>query len=381
MAKEIIRRFGTTAEHSAFTGAANEITVDSDKNTVVVHDGSTAGGFPLAKESAVGTAAALDAGAVTHAVFTKTDADTVSWTKTGNGTAETAQVIYVGVGDDIVEIASGTSISMPTLSAGTDYAIWCAPDGSLEADTSFTSAPTSGARLIGGFHYAPGGNASGQSGGDSTAQINEYSFWDLRYRPACEDPRGMTLVAGGFWADIYLTGVDHHVNGTSAYNVTIADGSSAPKVPSEFGGNGSTTYGSYTWYEAAELLASHGKKLPTQQEFMALAYGTTEETSRGSDPGSTGLDSDYTSKWGVMQSTGVMRVWGNHHGGEVDNTDWADNTDGRGESYYQPSAVLFGGFWTNGSRAGSRFSRWGNAPSDSGNNVGSRGVCDHLRLD
>jgi len=50
MAKEIIRRNGTTSEHSAFTGAEAEITVDTDKNTVVVHDGVTTGGFALAKE-------------------------------------------------------------------------------------------------------------------------------------------------------------------------------------------------------------------------------------------------------------------------------------------------------------------------------------------
>lgn len=44
-------RRGTTAEHSAFTGLVGEITVDTDKDTIVVHDGSTAGGFPLAKAS------------------------------------------------------------------------------------------------------------------------------------------------------------------------------------------------------------------------------------------------------------------------------------------------------------------------------------------
>lgn len=43
-------RRGTTAQHSTFTGAAGEITVDSDKKSVVVHDGATSGGFPLAKE-------------------------------------------------------------------------------------------------------------------------------------------------------------------------------------------------------------------------------------------------------------------------------------------------------------------------------------------
>jgi hypothetical protein len=44
-------RRGTTAQHSTFTGLVGEITVDTDKDTIVVHDGSTAGGFPLAKAS------------------------------------------------------------------------------------------------------------------------------------------------------------------------------------------------------------------------------------------------------------------------------------------------------------------------------------------
>ena len=41
-------RRGTTLEHSAFTGEIGEVTVDTDKNTIVVHDGSTPGGHPLA---------------------------------------------------------------------------------------------------------------------------------------------------------------------------------------------------------------------------------------------------------------------------------------------------------------------------------------------
>lgn len=47
MSTEVQRRRGTTAQHATFTGAAGELTVDTDKNTVVVHDGSTAGGHPL----------------------------------------------------------------------------------------------------------------------------------------------------------------------------------------------------------------------------------------------------------------------------------------------------------------------------------------------
>lgn len=44
MSTQIQTRRGTTAQHSSFTGAAGELTVDTDKNVVVVHDGSTAGG-------------------------------------------------------------------------------------------------------------------------------------------------------------------------------------------------------------------------------------------------------------------------------------------------------------------------------------------------
>ena len=49
MATRIKFRRGTTAQHSSFTGAVAEITVNTSKNTAVVHDGSTAGGFELCR--------------------------------------------------------------------------------------------------------------------------------------------------------------------------------------------------------------------------------------------------------------------------------------------------------------------------------------------
>ena len=51
MAKTVQLRRGTTAEHATFTGASGEVTVDQSKNVVVVHDGTTAGGHPVAKEA------------------------------------------------------------------------------------------------------------------------------------------------------------------------------------------------------------------------------------------------------------------------------------------------------------------------------------------
>lgn len=50
MAVQVQQRRGTTAQHSTFTGAVAEITVDTDKDTAVVHDGSTAGGVALARQ-------------------------------------------------------------------------------------------------------------------------------------------------------------------------------------------------------------------------------------------------------------------------------------------------------------------------------------------
>jgi hypothetical protein len=47
MSKRLQLRGGTTTEHATFTGAVREVTVDTTKDTLVVHDGATAGGFPL----------------------------------------------------------------------------------------------------------------------------------------------------------------------------------------------------------------------------------------------------------------------------------------------------------------------------------------------
>lgn len=44
MSKQVKWRRGTTAEHSTFTGAVGEVTVDTTKNVIVVHDGVTQGG-------------------------------------------------------------------------------------------------------------------------------------------------------------------------------------------------------------------------------------------------------------------------------------------------------------------------------------------------
>ena len=50
MAKLLKLRRGSTTQHSSFTGAEGEVTIDTTKDTAVVHDGAQAGGRPLARE-------------------------------------------------------------------------------------------------------------------------------------------------------------------------------------------------------------------------------------------------------------------------------------------------------------------------------------------
>ena len=321
----------------------------------------------------------LNANALTHAAgFRKAAPWGAAFSRVSAFSVKTATRLTVEVNGAAVDIPAETLVTMPANpTVGQDYAIWAKPDGSLEATANHTTPPITGSRKVGGFHYAPGGNATAQAGGDSTPGINSYSFWDLKWRPACADPRGMALVADGFWMDIYLTGVDAITNGSSRYNVLIADGSSPPKVPALFGGDGSANYGSYTWFEAQELSAAFGKRTPTQMEYMAACYGVTEASSRGTDPVNTILDAARTSKWGLIGATGNLWIWGEELGGP--NSTVA--TEGRGTTTNMPNASLLGGYWYDGSFSGSRCSFWNLAASNSFNNIGSRFACDHLQLE
>ena len=50
MAKLLKLRRGSTSDHNNFTGAEGEVTVDTTKDTLVVHDGQTAGGYEMLRE-------------------------------------------------------------------------------------------------------------------------------------------------------------------------------------------------------------------------------------------------------------------------------------------------------------------------------------------
>ena len=78
MAKLLKLRRGTTSQHNTFTGAEGEVTIDTTKDTAVVHDGSQAGGRPLAREDMSNVSSSSIAG--------RLGADAIAVTKIAGGT-------------------------------------------------------------------------------------------------------------------------------------------------------------------------------------------------------------------------------------------------------------------------------------------------------
>ena len=130
MATQVQQRRGTTTEHTTFTGAVGEITVDTTKDTAVVHDGTTAGGHPLLKEAAVGvTVQGYDADTA------KTDvAQSFSAAQRGTITALTDGATitpdFALANNFSVTLGGNRTLANPTnLTAGQSGCIWITQDG------------------------------------------------------------------------------------------------------------------------------------------------------------------------------------------------------------------------------------------------------------
>lgn len=125
-------RQGTTAQHATFTGAAGELTYNTSKKSLILHDGTTAGGIKIAKEiytnvkdfGAVGDGvtddtsaiqAALDyaAQSVEEIIANKVDVATAK-VFIPSGKYKTTATLTVGEGVTLEGASQSTSIIKPT---------------------------------------------------------------------------------------------------------------------------------------------------------------------------------------------------------------------------------------------------------------------------
>lgn len=335
----------------------------------------------------------------------KAETNLPAFKKVGSGVSIRAGV-EIDHNDATYVTTADTAVTLPTLVAGTDYRIAIKDDGTLQAYTYSDTLPD-GSKVVGGFHYLPGGYPAGfDQGGNTTPTILEWSMWDVNFRPKC-DPRGMTRIGNsGVWIDIYFQGNSSNADGVSRNNDTILTGTNPPLRPLDYGGNGTTKMTTLNWWDGNEHLRQWGKRYPSYEEMVLAGFGTNEQDGRGNHPVKTGLgtanagissDPNFTSKWGLIQSTGVLWIWTstlsdwqgtpttNAHGWEA-----YDVTGGRGKLILQNNAdltsLLYGGQnayqlttsptgvgAVNGSRTTETIEKlWDNSA-----NIAIRGACDH----
>ena len=153
-------RSGNTNDHSTFTGSASEITVDTDKETVVVHDGATAGGYPVAREDLDNVTitsqkidydnanSGLDATDVQGAIDETADETGLALIQDGVDPAVARAVAYNDIGAPVaggyfagvIDTIKGTIQSNDDYQTGLRYALIVAPK-ELEGGLDSSPAP------------------------------------------------------------------------------------------------------------------------------------------------------------------------------------------------------------------------------------------------
>jgi hypothetical protein len=129
MSTQVQIRRGNTAQTSTFTGSIAEITVDTDKKVVVVHDGTTAGGNPLIRANASIT---------TGQILTSNGSHLLALSNTGTaGVYGNASFIPVVTTDAYGRVSSVTNTAI-AISSGVVTGVMTFAQGGANA-TSYTT--------------------------------------------------------------------------------------------------------------------------------------------------------------------------------------------------------------------------------------------------
>ena len=192
MSKQVKFRRGTTAEHATFTGALGEVTVDTTKNVTIVHNASTAGGIPSARED-------RPRGWTKTEIFTTVGQNISIWTTSGKtdlkrvrvtcygggggGASSGSSGIYAGGGSGgistlVIEASSLTSNVSISVGAGGGA-------GSSGTQSSFASYITAAGGSPGSGNTAGGSGGTGGTnhivlggqGGDAGDNINVGNYY------------------------------------------------------------------------------------------------------------------------------------------------------------------------------------------------------------
>ena len=122
MAIQIQLRQGTTTEHNTFTGVVGEVTVDTTKDTLVVHDGVTVGGHPVAAKANTGgtielikkdgtSAGTINADGLFNNTLTSTNTNQALTAAQGKVLKDALDAASLGVGQTLTDVTASRAIN------------------------------------------------------------------------------------------------------------------------------------------------------------------------------------------------------------------------------------------------------------------------------
>ena len=259
MAKLLKLRRGTTTQHASFTGAEGEVTVDITKDTAVVHDGSQAGGTPLAKEDMANVSSASIAG--------RLGTDSIATTKIAAGALPTDVTVASA------NIVNGTIVEgdLADSSVGNSKIVAGSVTSSKIADGTIVNADVNASAAIAGTKISPNfGSQAIQTTGTAAT--------------------GALTVTGNISVSGQVDGVDimtlnNSKNSLSTVNGSLLNGVTATtQAQSDNSTKVSTT--AYVRTAVADVVNSAPAALDTLNELAAALgddanYATTTATSIG----------------------------------------------------------------------------------------------------
>jgi len=278
MATQLQLRRGTTSENASFTGAVGEVTVDTTKDTLIVQDGSTAGGFELARADGsnfVATSVDINGGTIDGTTIGASSASTGAFTTltasgeiTANGgiaLGDNDKATF-GAGDDLQIYHDGSNSYVSDTGTGglylkgsneialrnasneniflglTDGSAYVYHNGSVKLATTNTGIDVTGTATMDGLTVDGSSKFSGSVDESSSGGLSlKLGLIDASISNSTDAFVGVhdTGGLGGLAGDLLLvprssTGVDN--------SIRLFSGQTTPKLRQNIAGNGDISF-------------------------------------------------------------------------------------------------------------------------------------------